>query len=187
MRWQQKGIIVKLNVSIMPAIQCTHKTTHTHTHTNTFTHTGAQQCPQSYSPWKHLADKKRLRKDVLLRTDNGGGVWVESEPARRKGRGACQPCHTHKNKCTIPEQQKQQQLHNGNERLKLSSWQKERKANQLEGLPWEMKARPQAQDQARACLLPDKRNNMHVFYGNSSPPPPLLAPLSTFAIFAYIF
>lgn len=137
MRWQQKGIIVKLNVSIMPAIQCTHKTTHT----NTLTHTGAQQCPQSYSPWKHLADKKRLRKDVLLRTDNGGGVWVESEPARRKGRGACQPCHTHKNKCTIPEQQQQQQLHNGNERLKLSSWQKERKANQLEGLPWGMKAR----------------------------------------------
>lgn len=181
MRWQQKGIIVKLNVSIMAAIQCTHKTTHT----NTLTHTGAQQCPQSYSPWKHLADKKRLRKDVLLRTDNGGGVWVESEPARGKGRGACQPCHTHKNKCTIPEQQQQQQLHNGNERLKLSSWQKERKANQLEGLPWGMKARAQAQ--ARACLLPDKRNNMHVFYGNSPPPPPPFAPLSSLAIFAYIF
>lgn len=113
---------------------------------------------------------------------------AEFEPTRRKGRGVCQPCHTHKNKCTIPEQQ-QQQLHNGNERLKLSSWQKERKANQLEGLSWGIKT--QAQAQARACLLPDKRNNMHVFYGNSPhsspPPPPLLATLSSFAIFAYIF
>lgn len=49
--------------------------------------------------------------------------------------------------------------------MKLSSCQRERKANQLEeacvmsgnepGPAWD-----------RACLLPDKRNNMHVFYGN---------------------
>lgn len=58
---------------------CQQYNAHIKPHTHTLTLTGAQQCPQSYSPWKHLADKKRLRKDVLLRTDNGGGVWVQKK------------------------------------------------------------------------------------------------------------
>lgn len=85
------------------------------------------------------------------------------------GSGAWQLCHTHKNKCTI-QQQQQVQRQWKTEAQFLS----ERKKSESTWRPAMGKETcPPVPGPVLACLLPDKRNNMHVFYGNTHSLPPL--------------